>query len=96
MSLKRKNKNLERKYSNGFSMLSTLVYIIEFYCYWCCSFTSTASETKKKQYFIKTFIEVQAKAFADNKPYKMYLENSGDDINMTVYGPAELLGMIQI
>ena len=94
MSLKRKNKALKRKYSNGFSMLELLVVIAIigiFTAIGVASFTNTASETKfkKANILLETFIEeVQAKAFADNKPYKMYLENSGDNINMTVYGPA--------
>ena len=81
------------KISKGFSLLEVLVIIAIIgivSTYGISSFTNTASDTefRKGDILTENFIEeIKNKAFTDNKPYKIYLENNADSIEMKVYAP---------
>ncbi|MDC1280390.1 type II secretion system GspH family protein [Pelagibacteraceae bacterium] len=80
--------------SKGFSLMEILVVIaiigvVSALGMRGLSSIGTDAEFKKSVVVLESFLdEIKLKAFTDNKPYKIYINNNNDNINIKVYEPS--------
>ena len=80
--------------SKGFSLMEILVVIaiigvVSVLGVRGLSSIGTDSGFKKSVVILEAYLdEIKLKAFTDNKPYKIYISNNSNDINIKVYEPS--------
>tara|TARA_B110000503_G_scaffold67968_1_gene106296 strand:+ start:7748 stop:8338 length:591 start_codon:yes stop_codon:yes gene_type:complete len=82
------------KYSKGFSLMEILVVIaiigvVSTLGMRGLTSIGTDAEFKKSVVVLEAYLnEIKLKAFTDNKPYKIYIDNDNDNINIRVFEPS--------
>tara|TARA_B100000780_G_scaffold113650_1_gene79615 strand:- start:348 stop:938 length:591 start_codon:yes stop_codon:yes gene_type:complete len=89
-----KNLLLFKIYSKGFSLMEILVVIaiigvVSVLGVRGLTSIGTDAEFKKSVVILETYLdEIKLKAFTDNKPYKIYMDNDNNNIYIRVYEPS--------